>query len=250
MAIRMYDSITADTVPADAPAVAGYIGGHWPSYHALVARFPRALHLSIAVNASEDAECLDVETGDATPSQAPAWVRRQLARGVHRPGLYANLSTMPAILDALAAAGIHRNQVRLWVAHWTYSAVRAAAELNSFDAVQYTNNPRGGRDGPYDTSLCRNDFFGPPPPPPDPHHYGWFAADELPVVQRYDQLRRRPFVNRPRLRPTRDRLMQLAVDIINKAEEQRTNRGPALDVHRREWRLEQLLHRAHGDRLA
>ncbi len=99
----MYDTTDPGThLPVQHPqAVAGYVNGSWPSYNGLVKRYPGAKHLSIAVNTSADARCLDVETGDATPDQAPAWVRRQHARGVARPILYANTSTMPAVIAAL-----------------------------------------------------------------------------------------------------------------------------------------------------
>src|ERR1035437_10894647 len=106
MAIQMFDSVDVGTVPNNPQAVAGYVGGSWPTYNALVAKFPHAHHLSIAVNASEDAECLDVESGDATAAEAPAWVRRQQKRGVWKPVLYTSLSNVGALLAALSAAGI------------------------------------------------------------------------------------------------------------------------------------------------
>src|SRR6266487_4563491 len=69
--------------------------------------------------AHADAQCLDVEPGDATNADAPAWVKRQIARGVYRPVVYTSLSNVNALLRALAAAGISRPQVRLWTAHYT-----------------------------------------------------------------------------------------------------------------------------------
>jgi hypothetical protein len=66
MGIQMFDSVDVATVPNNPQAVAGYVGGHWPTYNSLVQKFPKSHHLSIAVNSGEDAECLDIENGDAT----------------------------------------------------------------------------------------------------------------------------------------------------------------------------------------
>lgn len=155
--IYMYDSISPQSVPSFAStaqdAVAGYVGGHWPDFTALEQRFPRDHHLSIAVNAEEDADCLDVETGDARPDQAPSWVRRQHGRGVARPVLYANLSTMPAVQSALDDAGIPRGAVRLWVAHYDGVAEVPAG----FDAKQFRSTAA------YDESVCLDNFFSAKP---------------------------------------------------------------------------------------
>src|SRR5208282_1038382 len=69
----MYDTTDPGTMlPVQHPqAVAGYVGGKWPSLGGLIKRYPGAKHLSIAVNAGEDATCLDIENGDATPADAP-----------------------------------------------------------------------------------------------------------------------------------------------------------------------------------
>lgn len=116
---KMYDSTTVDEIPVDAPAAAGYIGGSWPTYEngSLRRRCPHSRLVSIAVASSHDAECLDVEPGDATPADAPAWVRRQHARGIERPAVYAAAGEMGAVLSALDAAGIHPDEYRVFTAH-------------------------------------------------------------------------------------------------------------------------------------
>jgi hypothetical protein len=144
----MYDSVTLSAVPRDAPAVAGYVGGHWPTYRELGRRFPHARHLSIAVNAGQDAECLDVEPGDATPDQVVAWYRRQRARGVHKPVIYTSVSAMPVVLARLAHAGIPRQAVRLWAAHYTGRAHLCGPTCGYglrtvVDATQWTNRAQG-----------------------------------------------------------------------------------------------------------
>jgi hypothetical protein len=148
----MFDSVDVGQIPPRPSAVAGYVGGNWPNFGTLVKRFPHAKHLSIAVNAAEDAMCLDVENGDATPEDAPAWVRRQHARGIKRPVLYASSSVVPEVNAALTRDGVTRDQYRVWSAHYTY---RAHVEPGS-DATQWTDKAFGRN---LDQSLCRGDFL-------------------------------------------------------------------------------------------
>lgn len=161
-ATAMFDSIEVDQIPTNAPAVAGYVGGNWPTYLELQTRFPKAEKLSIAISASEDAQCLDIEAGDATPGQAPGWVRRQLARGVKRPVLYTSASQMDLVVSVLRAAGIGRSQVRLWSAHYTFAphlcGPHSCGEVHSTtaDATQWTDAALGRN---LDQSLVAAGFF-------------------------------------------------------------------------------------------
>jgi tellurite resistance-related uncharacterized protein len=117
--LTMYDAIDVGAIPAGAAAVAGYVGGHWPTYPQLLTKFPDAHHVSIAVNSGEDAHVLDIETGDAKPADAPAWVLRQQQRGLKRPGLYCSLSVMQGVVDVLETHDVQRKSVVLWCAHYT-----------------------------------------------------------------------------------------------------------------------------------
>lgn len=166
----MYDSIDISQIPADATAVAGYIDGRWPTFTALTQRFPHAHWLPIAVTADADAEVLDVESGDATPGQASGWIKRQLARKVYRPVIYANASTMPGVLQALGAAGIPRASVRLWSAHYTEAHICGPSSCRypgvpACDGTQWTPNALGLD---LDESLLLADFFASGPKPPKP----------------------------------------------------------------------------------
>jgi hypothetical protein len=156
----MYDAIIVADLPADAAAYAGYVNGHWPTWPVLAATHPHAKRLSIAVFSDADADCLDIETGDATPASAPAWVRRQHARGLNRPVAYANRSTMPAVIRALRAAGIKRSQVRLWVADYTgrphLPILSWGARPTRADACQWTDKAHGRS---LDESLCAPGFL-------------------------------------------------------------------------------------------
>lgn len=163
MPITLYDSVTLDAVPADAEAVAGYTSGRWPTFPELSKRFPKARHLSIAVSAEHDADCLDIENGDASPAQAPAWIRRQKARGIKKPVVYSSVSEMPHVLSVLKASGIKRSQVRVWTAHYTFKAHRCNKNCGYgfttlADATQYSDKALGRN---LDVSLVSDAFFDP-----------------------------------------------------------------------------------------
>ncbi len=159
----MYDSTDVGQIPTNAQAVAGYVGGHWPTYPELVKRFPHAQHLSIAVSAQEDADCLDIEKGDATPADAPGWYHRQRARGLTRPAFYGSLSLIPAIMSTLGFAGIPRSAYRILSAHYTghpHICGPACGLSPPADGTQWTGGNR------YDESLLSSAFFNAPPPSP------------------------------------------------------------------------------------
>lgn len=162
----MFDSVTVREIPADAEAVAGYANGEWPTFALLSRTHPHARRLSIAVNASADADCLDVEPRDATNAEAAAWVRRQQARGVKRPAVYTSVSNARALLTALKRAGVERRDIRLWTAHYTGRPHRCSP-LCRFgfwaraDATQFTDRSHGRN---LDESLCADSFLPSPKP--------------------------------------------------------------------------------------
>jgi hypothetical protein len=118
----MYDTIYNNQFPAGAEAYAAYVDGglgNQPNYAFIVNTFPKAEHLSIALFSSNNADALDVEAGAATPGEIPAWCTRQRQRGIQRPCVYANASTMQgSVLPVLSEAKIARSSVRLWTAHY------------------------------------------------------------------------------------------------------------------------------------
>ena len=118
----MYDTALNDQFPSGAAAYAAYVDGaigNQPNYPYIVAAFPKARHLSIALFAADDADALDVESGAASPGDVPAWYARQRKRGIQRPCVYASASAMNvSILPVLSAARISRSAVRLWSAHY------------------------------------------------------------------------------------------------------------------------------------
>jgi hypothetical protein len=157
----MYDSVDVGQIPADAPAVAGYVAGRFHTFPELEARFPRARRLSIAVASTQDADCLDIEPGDSRPELAPGWVKRQHARGVKRPVVYASQSEMTAVVAALTAAGIPRSGYRIWSAHFTFrphicSPAACGARGFTADATQWTDRALGRT---LDQSLLHAGFW-------------------------------------------------------------------------------------------
>jgi hypothetical protein len=162
MSLKMYDSVTVGDIPGDATFVAGYVNGNFVTFPTLEQRFPRARRMSIAVSSHADADCLDVELGDATNSVAPGWVKRQMQRGVRQPVIYTQLSTAQSLLNTLAAAGIKRSDIRLWTAHYTdkphrCSPVCGFGLTTTADGTQWTKHSLGRN---LDESLLDDSFFG------------------------------------------------------------------------------------------
>jgi hypothetical protein len=113
----MYDSVTPQAIPADAEMVAGYVNGHYAWTSADWDRFKNAVKVHITIMAVNEAGVLDVETGDATPQQAPDWVKARLAAGLQRPTLYVNRSNAPAVLLECHNAGLEPGRhFWLWLA--------------------------------------------------------------------------------------------------------------------------------------
>lgn len=167
--ILMYDSIDVTQIPRSAEAVAGYVNGKWKTFPELVAQWPDQTHkLSIAVASWADADCLDVERGDATNDVAPAWVKRQIARGVKRPALYSSVSNWPALEATLNRAGIRtrrtifgKPQVRRFTAHYGAGPHLCTSKcwrgfVGTADATQFDDKAFGRN---LDASVCSPSFF-------------------------------------------------------------------------------------------
>ena len=247
---HMADSVTVSDLPAGMDAYAGYAGGLFANERLVVKRFPNALHKSVAVNASENADILDIEAGDATPAQFPAWCARQKARGVKLPGAYANASTMPQVIAQATAAHI-TDYVR-WVAHFD-----GVAELEGdAQAKQYADHGPNGEH--YDRSVFDPSFFGPTVPAVNPVRYDWFdnvtrniygqRFNERVLVERYDKLRTHGVLNRIRLTPVRRQLLIAADRVYAVALQHGTDGKPNWKVDRLGWRRQQLIHRVQGQR--
>jgi hypothetical protein len=161
----MYDDITAGLIPGNAQAVAGYVDGSFANVSAMQHLFPKARLLTIAVFPQDDAEALDVETGDATNAQVYGWFLRQRARGVYRPAVYTEASNAAALQATMAANGFARSSYRMWTAHYTGTPHFCSPSTCGFgrdqaDATQFTSTALGRS---LDESLIAADFFTLPP---------------------------------------------------------------------------------------
>ena len=164
----MLDTAFNDQFEPGADAYAGYVDGgvgSQPNYAYIVSAFPKAQHLSIALFAGHDADALDVEPGAAAPGDVPGWYARQRRRGIDRPCIYANVSTMETeIIPVIRAIPLIRSAIRLWTAHFGEGEHICGPGMGTcgqlaFDAdgTQWTPNALQRN---LDQSLLRDDFFG------------------------------------------------------------------------------------------
>lgn len=163
MTRTMYDSDVAADIPADAAMVAGYVD-IWSAQD--WARFPNAIKVRIARNAGEDGDVLDVESGDATPDQAPAWVTRQRERGAV-PCVYMSESAWPAVRAAFVAARPTVPDPLYWVAAYQLPNDRSIPA--GAVAHQYAS-PAYGSGGHWDLSSVVDYWPGVDPAPDPPLH--------------------------------------------------------------------------------
>jgi GH25 family lysozyme M1 (1,4-beta-N-acetylmuramidase) len=157
----MYDSITPSSIPSTAQYIAGYVNGLWPTYAQLQKQFPHAVLLSIAVNASANAECLDVETGDATIADVYKWLNQQLTRNVVRPVIYTQVSNIDKLMLTMNANGFKRSEYRLWSAHYgrgehVCGPNTCTQTQTPVDGTQWTDNALGRN---LDQSTLLPNFF-------------------------------------------------------------------------------------------
>jgi hypothetical protein len=161
----MYDTIYNDQFPSGAQAYAAYVNGSvgdQPNYAYIVKAFPKAQHLSISLSGSVNADVLDVEEYAAVAGDVPGWYARQRQRGIQRPCVYANVSTMQgSILPVLSQARISRPDVRLWTAHYDAGEHICGPDSCGYlsteaDGTQWTSSALGRA---LDQSELQDNFF-------------------------------------------------------------------------------------------
>lgn len=154
----MYDSVVPSQIPSSAQIVAGYIDGLYAWSGNEWALFPNAYKLRITIDASlDDGRVLDVETGDATPAQAPHWVnlrRQSIAHPLSGPAcVYTSLYNWPAVKAAFAAQNVAPPDY--WIAAYDGVAVVPEGAV----AKQYQSIT-----GKYDISVTLGNWPGVPTP--------------------------------------------------------------------------------------
>jgi len=168
----MYDSVTAGDIPNDATMVAGYVDGHYRNIDTIRKRFPHALVVGIAVDArTNDGIVLDVEQGDATPTESVAWVVKRRHAGKD-PSVYCSVSEWNAVRAAFHDAGVE--QPHYWVAHYDgVASVPKGAVAKQFKPGSAAHH--------YDISVVSTYWPG-----VDPHPSG--RKDAYVVVKKGDTL--------------------------------------------------------------
>lgn len=117
MSRTMYDAVTVSDLPKTATLIAGYVDGQFANVNTMRQQFPNATIVDIAVfPTTNNGHVLDVETGDATPTQAPGWAKMRRSAGID-PTIYCNKSTWQAVQNAFTATG--EPQPHYWIADWT-----------------------------------------------------------------------------------------------------------------------------------
>ncbi len=138
----MHDSDNAASIPANAQIVAYY-----PSIPNSVPRSfkPGVTYITITGNAAVNAcDVLDVETGLATPQQAPGWVQMRRAAGAI-PTVYCSASPWPQVRAEFARQGVP--EPNWWIAAYDGQATVPPGAV----AHQYIDPPGSG--GHYDLSA-------------------------------------------------------------------------------------------------
>lgn len=167
MTLLMADSVDAGALGAGYDAYLGYVDGEFVTGPQLAARFPAARHVLLTVTGRTlEADGCDVENLDLTPVSGASWVNLRLGRQpASRPVVYASVSAMAEVRDALAALHILRARVRLLSAHFgggphicgPHSCDLIDIEM---DGTQYTNEAPGLGGALIDLSMLADDFFG------------------------------------------------------------------------------------------
>lgn len=174
-----YDAVTIGNIPLNARWAAGYTSGLFPTYLPLKARLPHATVIAINITDRLNGQALDCEQGDVPPAafdRIAAWAKRQIGRGV-KPRIYASLSVMQPIVNALEQRGVKRSQFFVWTAHYTFRQHRCSSACgfgfrDVADCTQFTDRALGLS---LDANACIPEFLQDaakpkPKPKPKPEH--------------------------------------------------------------------------------
>lgn len=157
------DSTSAASCTRGLPVYAGYYNGTFANLNSFRADFPAAIILSITPNGIKGARCIDCEPGDATVAGAANFVAANLpdtsAGGRNdggKPMVYCSAGDSQAVVNAVAAKGIARDQWILWSAHWIGQHICSPGGCGypQADGTQYASN------NSFDSDLFYSYCFG------------------------------------------------------------------------------------------
>lgn len=153
--LTMYDT-ASNAYPPSRPGriFARYVNGAYVGISP-----PGPTPIGIDVDAQGIGNCLDVERGDATPTEAPGWVINAADRKVELEWLYCNRSSWGTVIDALPASD--RSLPLWWIADWGTTPTNGVPHYPSItiDGVTYVaaacqyNHDVSGYGGTYDVSC-------------------------------------------------------------------------------------------------
>lgn len=115
------------------------------------------LWIDVLGNMPESCQILDVEKWDATPDQAPGWIKARRAV-VHTslPTIYCDRSTRPAVITDCAAAGLEAAvHYEFWISTLDGTEFHAPGVVACQD--------HGGPTAPWDSSKVYDDRWHPYP---------------------------------------------------------------------------------------
>jgi hypothetical protein len=158
-------------------AVAAYANGRFANVAAAKADFPYAHLLQIDVCGDGVGNCGDFEPGDMSYSHAGSWAKGRMNVGTWRPVLYFSVSNWKTVMQALESAGVARDSVRLWTAHYNgrphlCSSACGSGVTGFADATQWGSSDAAGTlphmyaGRTIDVSQTAPDFWGEAPHPP------------------------------------------------------------------------------------
>lgn len=166
---KVYDSVTYSDIPMDAEYVALYDDGSGAAPQDLGGHFTDLkVRLSITVFARDNiGDILDVENGDANPSDAPTWINERRNAGATWAAIYVNKNTLPLVQAAMERDGV--TDVPYIVADWRSNAEQEPTIPEGAVGIQYANPDTSG--GHYDLSLVDDTWLqsvGKEAPKPEP----------------------------------------------------------------------------------
>ncbi len=152
-------------------AVAAYGNGKFANYTRAKQQFPNAHVLQIDVSGQGIGDTGDFEPGDMRYSRAGSWAKERIRAGVKRPVLYFSVSHWQEVMASLREAGVSRNDVRIWTAHYNgrphlCSAACGFGITGTADATQWgSRDAHGTLPSRYagrniDVSMTADDFWG------------------------------------------------------------------------------------------
>jgi hypothetical protein len=262
MTLFGYDSV-ADTVaewhaivPVKDPQVIGsYRNGRYENEAVAQQAFPKARHVCYDVNASDpSADILDVEPGDAFPSQAGPWSKKYKGT-LPLPAHYCSASAVSTLVSDMLDSGFKRTDFLVQSAHYTMQEHICGPGTCGYpqaDGTQFADKGTKGQNT--DLSVFEEHFFKKPSPVVLPH-YDWYDGrkrtmlgrrSERDVAVEYDRLRKTQTKTK---HPVGPRLRLVLLRAQCKSCAGRISKLGDLSKFHREFRRIHLLDRASGKRV-